>query len=57
MAPEAGRDLLESVEQLRRKEGFPMVMREGRIVDDTWETERMLDADWLARRYVNGEGA
>jgi hypothetical protein len=57
MAPEAGRDLLESVEQLRRKEGFPMVMREGRIVDDTWETERMLDADWLARRYVNGEDA
>ena len=26
-----------------------LVMREGRIVDDTQETERMLDAEWLAR--------
>ena len=65
MAPDAGRDLLEAVEALRRKEGFPLVivehrlrqvqphvnrvlvMREGRIVDDTLETKRMLDADWL----------
>ena len=72
MAPEAGRDLLEAVEALRRKEGFPLVivehrlrqvqphvnrvlvMREGRIVDDTRETERMLDADWLVQHYVNG---
>jgi hypothetical protein len=30
------------------------VVREGRIVDETWETERMLDADWLSRHYVNG---
>jgi len=68
MAPEAGRDLLEAVEALRRKEGFPLVivehrlrqvqphvnrvlvMREGRIVDESRETERMLDADWLALR-------
>ena len=72
MAPEAGRDLLNAVDVLRRKEGFPLVivehrlrqvqphvnrvlvMREGRIVDDTRETERMLDAGWLARHYVNG---
>lgn len=60
------------MEELRRKEGFPLVvvehrlrqvqphvnrvlvMREGRIVDDTKETERMLDVDWLARHYANG---
>ena len=75
MAPEAGRDLLNAVDVLRRKEGFPLVivehrlrqvqphvnrvlvLREGRIVDDTRETERMLDADWLARHYVNGGSA
>lgn len=31
-----------------------LVMREGRIEDDTKETERMLDVDWLARHYANG---
>jgi energy-coupling factor transporter ATP-binding protein EcfA2 len=72
MPPEAGRDLLEAVEALRRKEGFllvivvhrlrqvpphgnrVLVMCEGRIVDDTRETERMLDADWLARHDGKG---
>ena len=64
--------MLNAVDVLRRKEGFPLVivehrlrqvqphvnrvlvLREGRIVDDTRETERMLDADWLARHYTNG---
>jgi len=31
-----------------------LVMREGRIVDDTRETDRMLDAAWLAAHYTNG---
>lgn len=31
MAPEAGRDLLEAVEALRRKEGFPLVIVEHRL--------------------------
>lgn len=31
-----------------------LVMREGQIVDDTRETERMLDAAWLAAHYTNG---
>jgi ABC-type branched-subunit amino acid transport system ATPase component len=30
-----------------------LVMREGRIVDDTRVMERMLDADWLARHCVS----
>jgi energy-coupling factor transporter ATP-binding protein EcfA2 len=29
-------------------------MREGRIVDQTRQTERMLDVDWLARPDGNG---
>lgn len=31
-----------------------LVMREGSIVDDTLETQRMLDAAWLAGHYTNG---
>lgn len=31
-----------------------LVMREGSMVDDTTDTGRMLDADWLAGHYVNG---
>jgi branched-chain amino acid transport system ATP-binding protein len=31
-----------------------LVMREGKVVDDTSETERMLDADWVADHYHNG---
>lgn len=31
MAPEAGRDLLEAIEELRRKEGFPLVIVEHRL--------------------------
>jgi ABC-type branched-subunit amino acid transport system ATPase component len=34
-----------------------LVMREGRIVDDTTETGRMLDAQWLAGHYLNGKSA
>lgn len=34
-----------------------LVMREGRIVDDTPDTERMLDAAWLAGHYTNGNTA
>ncbi|MEI6606447.1 MAG: ATP-binding cassette domain-containing protein [Verrucomicrobiota bacterium] len=33
-----------------------LVMREGRIVDDTADTERMLDAGWLAGHFLNGNG-
>lgn len=32
-----------------------LVMREGRIVDDTRETDRMLDPAWLAAHYTNGK--
>jgi branched-chain amino acid transport system ATP-binding protein len=31
-----------------------LVMREGRIVDDTTDTERMLDGAWLFAHYTNG---
>lgn len=31
-----------------------LVMREGSVVEDTMETNRMLDAEWLAGHYVNG---
>lgn len=31
-----------------------LVMREGAMVDDTADTTRMLDAEWLAAHYVNG---
>lgn len=34
-----------------------LVMREGRIVDDTTDTGRMLDASWLAGHYLNGKSA
>jgi energy-coupling factor transport system ATP-binding protein len=30
-----------------------LVMREGQLVDDTIQTERMLDATWLACHYLN----
>lgn len=44
------------LQQVRRHGNRVLVMREGRIVDDTRETERMLDADWLARRDAKGAG-
>jgi ABC-type branched-subunit amino acid transport system ATPase component len=42
--------------QLKRIQPFVnrvVVMREGRIIDDTTDTTRMLDAGWLDRRYRN----
>lgn len=34
-----------------------IVMREGRIVDDTQETNLILNPDWLANHYLNGNTA
>lgn len=32
-----------------------LVMRDGQIVDDTTDTERMLDSDWVAGHYTQAE--
>lgn len=72
LSPSAGKALLQTIQTLRKSDGFSLVivehrlrqvqphvnrvlvMREGRLVDDTADTERMLDAAWLAAHYVNG---